>query len=202
MDLFEAIRRRRSTYKFRRTGVPREAIYRMLDAARFAPSAGNLQTWEFIIVEQPTFRQHLAAACLNQAFVAEAPVVIVVCSDTERSAVKYGARGKTFYSICDASAATQNIMLTATALGLATCWVGAFDDDKVRKVLGLPSTIMPVAVVPVGYPAVEAVAPLRVPLSNSVHFEQYGKFDVQRTAEAETPQEKSARKKSLLDIFK
>lgn len=201
MDVFEAMKRRRSVAQFRRTAVPREAIYKMLDAARHAPSAGNLQSWEFVIVEQPAFKQQLAAACLNQAFVADAPIVIVVCSDTERSAVKYGARGKSLYSICDAAAATENLLLAATAAGLGTCWVGAFDEEKVRKALGLPSTVLPLAVVPVGYAVAEPPAPSRVPLSNVVHFEQFGKFDVHRTAEAE-PQEKVGRRKSLLDIFK
>lgn len=100
-------------------------------------------------------RRELAAAALRQSFVAEAPVCIVICAEPERSARIYGARGRTLYCLQDTAAAAQNLLLAATALGLGTCWVGAFEEERVRACLELPGNLRPVAIIPVGYPARE-----------------------------------------------
>lgn len=151
MDVFEAIKNRRSIRKYRSDFISEECIRKILDSAKWAPSAGNLQPWEFIVVTDKNVKRHLSEAALEQPFIEEAPVIIVICTNEERSARIYGTRGRHFYCLLDAAAAVQNILLTAYALGLGTCWVGAFDDIKVAAVLKLPSGVRTIAIVPLGY---------------------------------------------------
>ncbi len=133
--------------------VSAEQVAALLGAAIEAPSAGNMQPWHFYVVRDPAVRAALAGAALGQSFVAEAPVVIVVCADPERSAARYRERGRRLYAFQDTAAATENLLLAAAALGLGACWVGAFDEDAARQALGAPERLVPVAIVPVGYPA-------------------------------------------------
>lgn len=147
----KAIRGRRSIRSFSREVPDRKIIEQVLDAARWAPSAGNMQPWIFIIVQKNELKRELAKAALGQRFIAEAPFVAVVCADTLRSASRYGQRGADLYSIQDTAAATQNMLLTAHSLGLAACWIGAFEENEVRRVLGLSIEIRPVVLIPLGF---------------------------------------------------
>ena len=173
MDVFEAIRGRRSIRAFRETDVPKETVEKLIEAASWAPSAGNIQPWEFIVVRNPETKRKLAEAALGQSFIEEAPVVIVVCADEERSARGYGTRGKTLYCIQDTAAAIQNIHLAAYALGLGTCWVGAFREEEARKILEIPDGVRPVAIIPVGYPAESPSPRSRRPLKQIIHYEKF-----------------------------
>lgn len=165
MNVHEAIHRRRSIRRFEPgREVPPELVEKLLTAATLAPSAGNAQPWRFIVVLSPGLKGELARAALGQAFIAQAPVVLVVCADLERARRAYGERGESLYCLQDTAAATQNILLTATELGLGTCWVGAFDEGEVARLLGLPSSLRPVALIPVGYPAEEPPPRPRRPL--------------------------------------
>jgi nitroreductase len=148
-------------------------VEKLIDAARWAPSAGNIQPWEFVIVRKPEIKRRLVEAALNQVFIEEAPVVIVVCANKVRSSQGYGVRGENLYCIQDTAAAIQNIQLTAYSLGLGTCWVGAFREERAREILKIPRGIRPVAIVPIGYPA-EAPRPRsRRPISQIVHYETF-----------------------------
>jgi len=171
MDVLEAIKGRRSIRAFKSEDVPPEIVEKLIDAARWAPSAGNIQPWEFIIVRKPETKRRLAEAALGQAFIEEAPVVIAVCADENRSSQGYGMRGKTLYCIQDTAAATQNIHLTAYSLGLGTCWVGAFREEEARAILKIPPGIRPVAIVPVGYPAESPPPRSKRTISQIVHYE-------------------------------
>ncbi len=173
MEVLEAIRTRRSIRRYMPEEVPWEHVETLIDAARWAPSAGNLQPWEFVVVQDQGLKEKLARAALGQSFVAEAPVVVVVCADPLRSARVYGPRGSGLYCIQDTAAATQNMLLAAHALGLGTCWVGAFDEVAVRRVLGIPPEVRPVAVVPIGHPAERPRPPRRRGLGEIIHREGY-----------------------------
>ena len=173
MNVLEAIKGRRSIRAFKNQGVPAEIVEELIDAARWAPSAGNIQPWEFIIVRKPRINRRLVEAALGQMFIEEAPVVIVVCADEERSSQGYGVRGKTLYCIQDTAAAMQNIHLTAYSLGLGTCWVGAFREEETRKILKIPRGMRPVAIIPVGYPAEAPTARMRKSISQIVHYETF-----------------------------
>lgn len=173
MNVFEAIKERRSIRSFKEQDVKEEDIEMLIEAARWAPSAGNIQPWEFIIVRRHELKKELAEAAFGQAFVEEAPIVIVVCANENRSFQGYGIRGKTLYCIQDTAAAIQNIHLTAHSLGLGTCWIGAFNEEETAKILKVPNGVRPVAIVPIGYPAESPAPRNRRPISQIVHDETF-----------------------------
>jgi len=174
VDVFEAIKTRRSVRAFTNEPVSDNEVKKLIDAARQAPSAGNIQPWEFIVVRDAEIKRGLSVAALDQTFIEEAPVVIVVCANQMRSSLGYGSRGVNLYCLQDTAAATQNMLLAAQALGLATCWVGAFEEEEARKVLNIPNGVRPVAIIPVGHPAQKPLARSRRPLSEIVHHETFG----------------------------
>lgn len=169
MDVLEAIKGRRSVREFKPGPVKDEDLRKILDAGRLAPSAGNCQPLELVVAKDPSVKRRLARAALEQAFIAEAPVVIVVCTNVPQTSRHYGRRGEELYCIQDTAAATQNMLLAAHSLGYGTCWVGAFDDDAVAEVIRTPSGIRPVAIIPLGRPAERPRSPSRRPLSEIVH---------------------------------
>lgn len=153
MDFFEAVGKRRSVRKYESREVGRQELKQILDTINAAPSAGNLQGYEVVIVNDPATKEALTKAAYGQAFINEAPVSLVFCADHMRSAGKYGKRGAELYAVQDATIAAAYCQLAATALGLATVWVGAFDTKLVADAVNAPSHITPVAVIPIGYPA-------------------------------------------------
>ncbi len=173
MEVSEAIKRRRSTRAFTEEAVSDEDVKKLLESARWAPSAGNIQPWEFVVVRRTEVKSELSAAALDQYFIEEAPVVIVVCADENRSARGYGSRGANLYCIQDTAAATQNILLAACAMSLGACWVGAFHEDDVKAALNLPAGVRPVAIVPVGHPAERPRAPPKRSPDDIVHYDSY-----------------------------
>lgn len=173
MSILELVKSRRSIRSFKPDPVPEEDLMKILEAARWAPSAGNCQPWDFIIVTKDNLKRKLAMAALGQFWITEAPVVIVVCANIPRTSWRYGERGKSLYAIQDTAAATQNILLTAHALGYGTCWVGAFNEEEVRRVLNIPRDVRPVAIIPLGKPNEKPRAPPRIPLEEIIHWETY-----------------------------
>lgn len=173
MNVLEAIKGRRSIRAFKSQNISAEIIKKLINAARWAPSAGNIQPWEFIIVRKPEIKRRLAQAALGAMLIEEASVLIVVCANENRSSQGYGMRGKTLYCIQDTAAAIQNIHLVAYSLGLGTCWIGAFKEEEAREILNIPHGVKPVAIVPVGYPAESPSPPSRRPISRIVHYETF-----------------------------
>lgn len=160
MEVFEAIKRRRSIREYKSKPIPSEAVDKLIEALLWAPSAGNLQSRKFYFVFNQEHQNKLAKAALNQSFLAEAPLVVVGCADKKISR-RYGKRGEEVYAVCDVSASLQNMMLLAKNLGLGTVWIGAFDENSVAQILGLPDNLEPIALVPVGYPDREPSPPPR-----------------------------------------
>jgi len=173
MDVLEAIKGRRSIRAFQSKEIPEEIVEKLIDMARRAPSAGNIQPWEFIIVRKPEIKRRLAEAALDQTFIEEAPIVIVVCANENRSSQGYGIRGKTLYCLQDTAAATQNILLAAYSFGLGTCWIGAFREEEAREILEIPYGVRPIAIIPIGYPAEAPPPPSRRPINQIVHYETF-----------------------------
>jgi nitroreductase len=173
MDVVEAIIGRRSIRAFKNEDISAETVDKLLDASRWAPSAGNIQPWEFIIVRKSETKARLVKAALDQSFIETAPVVIVVCADEDRSSRRYGPRGKTLYCIQDTAAAAQNILLTAHSLGLGTCWVGAFNEDETRTILNIPLGTRPVAMIPVGHSDESPSPRSKRPALQTVHHETF-----------------------------
>jgi len=173
MDVFEAIKGRRSVREFESTPVKEKDLEKILDAARWSPSAGHCQPLELVVVKDQSQKERLAHAALDQTFIAEAPVAIVVCANVARTSRQYSRRGEALYCIQDTAAATQNIHLAAYALGYATCWVGAFDEDAVAAVIKAPAGVRSVTIVPIGKPAEEPSPPQRMPLSKIMHEDRF-----------------------------
>ena len=176
MDVFQAIKERRSIRAFSSEAVRDDDLTKMLEAAIWAPSAGNLQPWEFIIVKSPAKKKEIARAALYQMFIAEAPVVIVVCANIPKTSRVYGERGSSLYCIQDTAAAIQNLLLAVHALGYGACWVGAFREEEVKKILKLPQYVRPVAIIPIGKPAEKPKPPRRVSIDEITYYEEYGRF--------------------------
>ena len=172
MELNEAIKKRRSIRAYKTQEVPEKVVEKLIEAASFAPSAGNIQAWKFVITRKPDAKKKLAQAA-RQAFIEEAPVVIVVCANKKRAEIGYGFRGKTLYCIQDTAAATQNILLTAYSLGLGTCWIGAFNEDQAKKAVNAPEEMVPVAIIPVGYPNETPAQRNRIPIIQIMHYESF-----------------------------
>lgn len=155
MEFYEAVRRRRSVRKYKNDPVPDEVITRCLEAARLAPSWRNGQPWHFVVVRD---RQTIArltranyGAGVANLWLNDVPVVIVACGEPRLS----GKKADQSMYLVDVAAALEHVVLAATAEGLGTCWVGAFSEEKVRAVLGVPDRIRVVALTPLGYPADE-----------------------------------------------
>lgn len=150
MDLMQAIRARRSIRNFLDRPVEDEKLSAVLEAGRIAPSAKNMQDWKFIVVRDAATRSKLAGAARDQQFVGQAPVVIAACGTSDLVMTC----GQPAYAI-DVAIALDHMTLAAAALGLGTCWIGAFYEDKVKEILGVPREIRVVALLPLGYPAEE-----------------------------------------------
>ena len=169
MDLFETIEVRQSIRRFRNVPVELEQLTQILKAAIRAPSAGNLQAYRVFLVKGSAVRQILARAAGNQGCVAEAPVVLVFCADPARSAVKFGARGQQHLCLQDATIACAYAQLAATALELASVWIGAVvEPEAVKEALRLEEGLWPVALLPLGYPAEQPARNLRRTLAELV----------------------------------
>ena len=171
MDLVSAIRSRRSVRAFRDEPVPEPLLRELVELANWAPSAGNLQARDFIAVRDETTRRELARAA-DQAELAQAPVVVVVCTNASRIS-KYGRRGRELFTIQDAAAATENLLLAAHARGLGAARKGSFYEDEERGILGIPRHARPVTLLALGWPAERPEPPERLPVEEVLHRERW-----------------------------
>jgi len=152
MDFFEVLEKRRSIRKYKDEKVEDEKLLKILNAANSAPSAGNLQAYEIFLVRDKRKKHLLARASFDQHFIEEADVVLIFCANPSRSSKYYGRRGERLYCLQDATIAASYAQLAATALGLGSVWVGAFDDEKVLEIINAPKSLIPIAIIPIGYP--------------------------------------------------
>ncbi len=169
MRFGELIAARRSVRAYTSQPVDESALQRILQAIRAAPSAGNLQAYEVCLVRSPEVRAALARAAGGQSYLEEAPLALVFCTHAGRAAVRYGHRGSTLYTVQDATIACTFAMLAAVEEGLASVWIGAFDEGAVHQAIGAPAEWVPIAILPIGHPAVTPPAPPRRALSDLVH---------------------------------
>lgn len=169
MDVFEAIVKRKSIRQYKDTEIEDEKLQKILESARIAPSASNRQEWKFLVVKNQESRDKLVNAANGQKFVGQAPLTIVACS-TESERVM--PCGQLAYPV-DLSIAVSFMILEATELGLGTCWLGAYDERKVKEILNIPEDIRVPAMFTLGY-ADETPAPRpRKGIEDIVSFEKY-----------------------------
>ncbi len=148
--------------------IEEEKLSQILESARSAPSAGNLQAYKIFVTKEAALKRKVAQAAFDQDFVGEAAVVLIFCQDAYQSAKKYSERGEKLYSLQDTTIACAYAQLAASDLGLGACWVGAFDEEKVKRTVHIPQTLRPVALLPIGYPAENPKIKDRRPLSELV----------------------------------
>jgi len=167
MDVFETITSRRSIRRYSDSAVEEDKLIRVLDAARLAPSANNRQEWKFVVVTDQQIRKKLAEAARNQKFVAEAPVVVACCATESDKIMTCGHPA----FLIDVAIAIDHMTLAAWAMGLGTCWIGAFYEDRVKEILRIPDRIRVVELLTIGYPAEQPPARPRKQLNEIVCYD-------------------------------
>ena len=200
MDVFDAIKKRRSVRSYRSDGIPDEVLDKLLNALRLAPSGGNQQPYKFIVVRDEETKARLATACnwkpgrpKGQDFIAQAPVVIVACSSKNKSLGRYYRDGKSFLAIerdipaeadrttagylnlvdIDVAIAMDHLTLAAVEEGLGTCWVAALDEQAVKKVVSVPEDMRVQVVMPIGYTDSWPEPRPRKPLEELICYDRY-----------------------------
>jgi nitroreductase len=173
MELFEAIKGRRSIRKFKERKLDNKELNRVIEAGVWAPSAGNLQSWEVIVVKKEELKSKISTSAYMRDFICDAPVILVICANSQVSGSIYDERGKELYCIQDAACAAENMLLAAHALGLGACWIGSFDEDYLVELLEINKHSRPVAIIPLGYPDETPLPPPRDDIESFVHNEKY-----------------------------
>jgi nitroreductase len=151
MEFFNVVKSRQSVRMYQDRSVEEEKLRTILETAASAPSAGNLQSYEIYVARRAGDRKALAQAALGQEFMAGAPIALVFCANPGRARPKYGQRGTELYALQDATIACTYAMTAATALGLASVWIGAFREDQVRRAIHVQEEVRPVAILAIGY---------------------------------------------------
>jgi nitroreductase len=174
MDFDEVVKKRKMIREYQQDKqVSSDIINKLLKNAHRSPSAGHTQVQEFIVVIDPITKRKLCEASLGQSQVEDASVLIVVCSNTSRSVKRYKKRGTDFYSVIDGAFASMIILLSAVNESIGASFVGAFEDNRVAKILGLPVHVKPIGIIALGYPAEKPERFERIKLNNLVHYERY-----------------------------
>ena len=166
--VLDIIKKRRSVRRFDGAEIPHEAIEQILEAGRWAPSGANAQPWRFIVVTEKENLKSIAECCYYKVFksrhVGEASTVVVICADPDAGSQTY---------ILDAAIAGTNMTLMATSLGIGSCWIGAFEEQTLKKMLCIPENLKIIALIALGYEVGKTSVPPRLPLSSIVHYETY-----------------------------
>ena len=173
MEFDKVIEKRASYRNYNDQDVSYEDLMSVLNAARLAPSSGNLQNWSFIVVRKPELKEEIMKASMNQTWILQAPVLIIVASRNENIKRHYGDRGEKLYAIQNCAAAINNLLLKSIDLGLASCWINAFDDQVLKRILKLPDTVIPQAIISLGYSNDKVEKLKRYDLDLLVHFDEW-----------------------------
>lgn len=168
MNVLEAIRKRYSCRAYKDKPIEADKLQQVLEAARLAPSAKNLQDWRFVVVTEKEKKKRLAEAANNQTFIAGAGAIIIACSISD-----YVMRCGQPVGPIDVAIALENMCLQATELGLASCWIGSFYPDKVKPVANIPKNVTIIELLAIGYPADSQKQPSREPMERIMSFETW-----------------------------
>lgn len=173
METLDCIATRRSIRRFLDIPVEFEKIGNIIDAARMAPSAGNLQDWKVILITEKEQKTEIAKACLEQYWIEKAPIIMVVCTDPQRTKRFYEEQGVKF-STQNGAAVVMNMLLAIHDQELSSCWVGAFEEEVLKRSLSIPDNVLVHAVLPVGYPDERMPMPPRMTMENVVFIGSWG----------------------------
>ncbi len=173
MEIDECIKNRRSIRSYLDKELSYEEVLEIIDAARYAPSSGNIQNWRFIVIKDKDVKTKIAMSCLKQYWMIDAPIQIIVCSKIETIKRLYGDKGEFLYTTQNCAAAIENMLLKAYSLGVGTCWVGAFEENMIKKALRIPEDIRVEAVITLGYPKEEVEVPARKTIDTLLFFNEW-----------------------------
>lgn len=169
MSVLNVIKERGSIREYKDEPIPKNKLTEVLEAARFAQSAANRQPWEFIVVTDPAMKRKLAEAARSQGFVGEAAAIIVCLADPNRSAKVGPFDG----FLIDLAIAIENMVLTAWDIGLGSCWIGAFNEERVKTLLNIPKQLRVVSLLTLGYFDERPRAKTRKEPREIVRYEKY-----------------------------
>jgi nitroreductase len=169
MDFLELVRTRYACRSYEATPIEDDKLLRVLEAVRLAPSGSNRQPWKFVVVRDTEVKRALVRACANQRFIATAPIVVAGCGLMPDRLMSSGVPGDPV----DVAIAMEHLSLAATAEGLASCWIGAFSQDEVRQVLGIPPTVKVIELMTLGYPTGDPGTKTRKPLSEIITTDRW-----------------------------
>lgn|SRR5699024_3808884 len=178
-----AIYKRRSIRSFTNDKIDRKLLYEIIRAGTFAPSSGNMQPWEFVIIEDVVQRKNIAKNTFSgyyssnapfQRWLTTAPIIIVICANKKRTASRYAELSDIWVYI-DVANAVQNMILTATENHLGTCWIGGIKKDQVAKSLHLPSYVEPIGLLPIGNAAESVMSKNKMKPEWVTHKAKYNK---------------------------
>jgi nitroreductase len=177
VDILNLLRSRRSIRAYQDKPISQDLLLQILEAGRWVPTGANLQPWHFIVVTDPETRKEIGKGArfffIKSPHVEKAPVVLILGFDKRKG--KYGRY--------DATLAGGNMMTMATSLGLGTCWIGAFDEKKVKEILEIPESIEVIALITLGYPEEKVEIPPRVELEKIVHWESWSNVKRQKLSD-------------------
>jgi len=209
MDVYELIKKRRSIRKYRSDPIEWDKITKILNAGHYAPSAGNLQSWRFVVIKDQDAKNKVANASFNQLWLEKAPVIIIVCASLDRTSQTYGVRGERLYVVQDCAMAAMNMMLTAESLGLARCFVAAFDEGQLKRELDIPDNVRPQSIIAFGYADEKVPTPSKFRLDDLTYFEKFGNrhtekglFPISQHVEPVTAAIEKLKKVKVLDRLK
>jgi nitroreductase len=175
MDILELIKKRRSVKDYSEKTVENDKLFKILEAGRWSPSSGNVQNWRFVVINDYKIKSQISEACLGQYWINNAPIIIVVLSDDSKLRMLFGQRGEMAYSIQNCSIAMQNMMLEAESIGLSSSWIGAYDDDKILRVIKADDpNIIVRGIFAIGYAKNIPFAPVRLEIDKLAYFNTWG----------------------------
>ena len=174
MDVTEAILTRRSIRKYLDVPIERDKIGTIMESGKAAPSAGNIQNWKFLLIEEEDKRKKIAEACLQQWWIAKAPSIIIVVTEPDKVRQFYGVRGERLYSVQNGAATAMAMLLEAHNQGLGACWIGAFDESKIKTLCNIPDQARPQVILTIGYPDENPPPPPEFGMEEVMFFRDFG----------------------------
>ncbi len=169
MSVFHCIKTRRTIRKFKDEFVPWEKLVAVIEAARYTPTAGNLQNWKLVLIKEDAQKAKLAKACIEQKWIAQAAFLIIVVGEPKSAERFFGPRAN-FYTIQNCGAVIQTMLLAAHSVGLGAAWIGAFDEEMIRDIINHAEYNHVQAVVALGVPDEHPETPLRNRLETMIYF--------------------------------
>jgi len=178
--VLDVIKNRRTVRQFNSKDVTNSDLLNILNSGRYAPSAGNQQPWEFIVIRSKPMKEKIAHACYDQMWLTQAPIILIVCTNMILATSKFKDRGERLYSVQGVAAAIENMLIAAESLGISSAWIGGFSERAISILTQCPDYIRPCAVLAFGYAAEQPPVPPRQELKEYTHSEYFGNLEIEK----------------------